>query len=265
MTLVVNALRSDHGYTLTELLISCAVFGMLVTGVVTIYQTALAQVTAASALEDAQSTLRAGLDRMAADLRLAGSYYAGANGAGNPVTAATATSISFLGDIDADSVSGTTETTVSAAASGTTATVTGIPAAFNTYATASSNDWMFIANGSTREARRVSSVSGSVLTVASALTNTYPVGSIVRAVEQVTYAYDSTAGTLSRQVGAGTTDVLADNVTGLTLVYYDSAGTSLGSTPATLSAIFEIEVTLTTRGGSGTRRTMATRVRLRNS
>jgi prepilin-type N-terminal cleavage/methylation domain-containing protein len=264
MTRIVHALRSERGYTLPELLISCAVFGTLVAAVLGIYEMTLSQVTAASALEDAQSTLRAGLDRMAVDLRLAGSYFAGANGATDAVTAATATSVTFLGDVDADSVSGTTESTISVTASGTTATVSGVPSAFNTYATATSNDWMYVANGSTREVRRVAGVSGSVVTLASALTNSYPAGSIVRAVEQVTYTYDATARTLSRQLGAGTADVLADNVRGMTLTYYDSTGTSLGSTPATLSAIFEIEVVLTTEGGSGTRRTMATRVRLRN-
>jgi Tfp pilus assembly protein PilV len=248
-----------------ELLISCAIMGLVVSGIFGVYSTTLVQVTQASSLEDAQSSLRAGLDRMAADLRVAGSYYANVTGGGAPITAATATTVTFMADIDADSVTGTTETVLASAATGTAATLTGVPAAFNTYATASTNDWLHVANGSTREVRQVASVSGSVATLATGLTNTFPSGSLVRAVERVTYTFDSSARTLSRQVGGAAADVLADNVTGMTLTYYGSTGTSLGSTPGTLSDIFELEVTLTTAGSDGSRRTMATRVRLRNS
>lgn len=258
-------LGGQAGYTMPELLIACAVMGMLFAAIVGIYGTTLAQVTSASSLEDAQSSLRAGLDRMATDLRLAGSYYANVNGGGTAITAATATAVTFMGDVDADSVTGTTETMLTTAATGTTAALTGVPAAFNTYATASTNDWLHVANGSTREVHRVSSVSGSNVTLATALTNTYPSGAVVRAVERVTYTFDATARTLSRQVGGAAADVLADNVTGMTLTYYGSTGNSLGSTPGTLSSIFEIDVSLTTAGFDGSRRTMATRVRLRNS
>ena len=256
--------RGDEGFTVLELLIAVAITGMVAAAILQIFQGSMTQVSRATSLEDAQSTARIGLHQMATELRVIGAYWSGISGAGNAITAATPTSITFMADIDADTVSGTTEATLTAASTSTTLTVSQNPTAFNTYSAPSLNDYAYVANGSTREVRQVSGVSGSVVTLTSALTNTYPVGSIVRSVEKVTYTFSSSAKTLTRTVGGAAADTALDNATGLTFSYFDSSGTALAATPADPTAIKEIQISLTTQGTGGDLRTMTSRVRLRN-
>lgn len=44
--------------------------------------------------------------------------------------------------------------------------------------------------------------------------------------EQITYAYDSTNQRITRKVGTGTAEVLANNITAFTFSYLDSSGTA---------------------------------------
>lgn len=96
-----------EGYTLVELLIVMAIVGMVAAAILGVYQVSQDIYIRATALEDAQLGARAGLDRMASELRLIGSYWVGAP-CGLPncpaITAATATSITFLADVDADTL-----------------------------------------------------------------------------------------------------------------------------------------------------------------
>jgi len=253
-----------EGFTLLELVIAVAIATMIAAAILQIFQGSMSQVTHATSLEDAQSSARVGLDQLATELRLIGSYYDGIAGAGNAITTATPTTLTFRADIDADTVSGTTEATLTAASGSTTLTVSQNASAFNTYTTSASNDYAYVANGSTREVRRVSSVSGSTVTLASALTNSYPVGSNVRSVELVAYAFVASAKTLTRTLGGNTGDTVLDNVTALTFTYYDNSGTQLASTPPDPTFIKEIQISLTAQGTGGDVRTMNSRVRLRN-
>ena len=211
--------RGTEGFTILELLIALAIMGMVAAAILQIFQGSMTQVSHATSLEDAQSTARIGLHQMATELRVIGAYWSGVSGAGNAITAATPSSITFMADIDADTLSGTTEATLTTASTSTTLTVSQNPSAFNTYSTSSLNDYACVANGSTREVRQVSSVSGSVVTLASALTNSYPVGSIVRSVETVSYTFSSSAKTLTRTVGGAAADTVLDNATGLTSIW----------------------------------------------
>lgn len=260
-----SRLNGERGYTLAELLIVVAILGMVAAAIFGVSHVSQQTYTRAAALEDAQLGARAGLDRMASELRMAGAYWTNATDAGNAITAASATSITFRGDINADSASGTTETTVTTATSGTTElVVSGTASAFNTYSSSSGNDYAHIAEGVIREVRQVSSVSGSTITLATSLKNTYTTAATVRSVETVTYSYDSSASTLTRTLGGDSADTIVDNVTGLTLTYYNSSGTDLGSSP-TLSSIREIGISITTRGSDGeSTRTMASRVKPRS-
>lgn len=255
---------NDEGFTALELLIAVAIATMVAAAILQIFQGSMMQVTHATSLEDAQSSARVGLDQMAAELRVIGAYYNGISGAGNAITTATPTTLTFMADIDADTVSGTTEATLTVASTATTLTVSQNPTAFNTYTPSTGNDYAYVANGSTREVRQVLSVAGSVVTLASALTNSYPATSIVRSVERVSYAFDASAKTLTRTVGGNAADTVLDNVTALTFAYFDSAGTGLAATPTNPSQIKEIRIDLTTQGTGGDLRTMTSRVRLRN-
>lgn len=253
--------RSEQaGYALIDLLVATAIVGIVAAGIVTIFQASLTQVQHATALEDAQSGARFALDRMVTDFRTIGAYWIG-----TPIITATPSTITFLGDIDADSVSGTTETTLNTTSTTTTLIVSGTPTAFNTYGDATLNDYAYVANGSVREVSQVSAVAGATITLATAITNSYPAGSVVRSVEKVTYTFDATSRTLTRRVGGGSTDTLLDNVSALTFSYFDPSGTALPSTPPDLSQVREVEVSVTAKStGGGGGRMMVSRVRLRN-
>jgi prepilin-type N-terminal cleavage/methylation domain-containing protein len=259
---------SAAGFTLIELLIAIAIASLVATAILQIFQGSMTQVSQATSLEDAQSTVRIGLDEIVTEFRLIGAYWNGISGAGNAITAATPSSITFMADIDADTVSTGSgcpcETTLTLASAATTLTVSANATAFNTYSTASLNDYAYVANGSAREVRQVAAVAGSAVTLASALTYSYPIGSIVRSVEKVTYTFDSSAKTLTRTVGGAAADTVLDNVTALTFSYRDSFGGALSATPPDTRLIKEIKISMTTQGTGGALRTMQSRVRPRN-
>ena len=256
--------RGEDGFTLIELLIAVAIAGMVAAAILQIFQGSMTQVSQATSLEDAQSSARIGLDQMVTELRQAGSYWNGISNNTAGITAATASAITIMADIDGDTLTGTTEATLTSASTPTTLTVSQNPTAFNTYATSSLNDYAYVANGSTQEVKQVASVAGSVVTLSSSLTNTYPANSIVRSVEKVTYTFDATAKTLTRTVGGAAADPVLDNVTALTFAYFNDTTGQLAASPTDLTKVNEIQISLTTQGTGGGLRTMASRVRLRN-
>lgn len=275
---------SDSGYTLIELLVTMAILGIVGAGIFGVYRVFDETYTRAASLEAAQLGARAGLDRMTNELRLIGVYHAGIAGAGNTIVAATPTSITFMSDVNGDTVINGAETTVATGtiATGLTVTVSGsatqAASVFNVYAPPNNtlNDFVYVANGATREVRQIQSLVGTTLTLMTPLTAGYPgapappltapPGAIVRSVERVTYTFNAAANTLTRNVGGGGTDTIVGDdtlrVTGLTLTYLDVAGINLGAAPP-LTQIREIQISLTTQGADGSRRTMTSRVRPR--
>jgi prepilin-type N-terminal cleavage/methylation domain-containing protein len=249
----------EAGFTLAELLIVTFILGLVMAAILSVYQVSQQTYTRASSLEGAQLGARTGLDRMATELRLIGSYWTGATNAGTAITAATSTSITFMGDVNGNTVSGGAETTVAAGttATGTTVQVSGTASGFAV------NDYLHIADGVLREVRQITAHAGTTITLGAALTTTYPAGSLVRSVESVTYTFDSPAKTLTRTVGGGAAEIIVDNVTGLTLTYFDANGNDQGGAP-NLALIREIQISLTTQGSDGSRRTMSSRVKPRN-
>jgi len=256
----------DTGYTLVELLIVTAILGLVAAAIGGVYQVSVQAYTRSASLEDAQLGARSGLERMITEFRLIGAFWNGATGAGTAITAATATSITFMADVNGDTVINGAEMTVSSNPNSTTVVVnssaTNVASSFDVYQTAALNDYLYIANGASREVSQISGVSGSTLTLATALSNSYPTTAIVRSVETVTYNFDAAASSLTRSVGGSGNDTIVDNVTGLTLTYFDANGAVLN--PVTLTLIREIQISLTTQGSDGSRRTMTSRVRPRN-
>ena len=288
---------SDSGYTLVELLIVTAIVGMVAAGIVGVYQVSQGIYTRATGLEDAQSGARAGLDRMASELRLIGSYWFGAatSAQGNAIIAATPTSITFMANVDnvdALSVINGAEATPSSTATGTSVPLSLSAAdtadAFRIYVAnpETNNDYIYIANGGGREVRRITGIDdGNTLTLTPALSSSYPVGSIVRDVKRITYARDTVANRLTRTQGGSGADPVVDNVTGLTFTYYGTTGCTdpgctgctgtgatgggaLASTPPDPGLIGEIRIELTVQGTvqgpERNSRCMTTRVRPRN-
>lgn len=259
----------EDGFSLTELLVVIVILAMVAAAVFGVYQVSQAIYTRQASLEEAQLGARAGLDRMASELRLIGAYVSGATGAPAAISAATATSITFLADIDADTVASGTETTSTGTTNpGSTVVVSANASAFNTYTDTTKNDYLYIGNGVFREVRRISSVNTTTSTITlatgQALTSTYPAGSIVRSVETVTYTYNDASGspanTITRTLGGNSAETIVENVTALTLTYYDSTGT----VTAVVASILGIKISVTTKGSDGSSRTMTSRVKLRN-
>jgi len=59
--------------------------------------------------------------------------------------------------------------------------------------------------------------------------------------EQITYAYDSTNKRITRKMGTGTVEALADNITAFTFSYLNSSG----ATTTTSSSIRQVAITIT--------------------
>jgi prepilin-type N-terminal cleavage/methylation domain-containing protein len=247
-----------EGYTLVELLIVLAIVGMVAGGIVGVYQVSQGIYTRATALEDAQLGARAGLDRMASELRLIGSFWVGASGAGNAITAASPASITFMANVNDNSVINGAEATVSSTATGTSVplsiSATATDDAFKVYmANPALNDYIYIANGGTREVKRITDINGSALTLApppeTPLSSAYPVGSLVRDVKIITYTRNAVATStcpaltcLTRRQGGANAEAIVDNVSGLTFTYFRSDG----GTPTTDPALIrEIQIDLT--------------------
>jgi prepilin-type N-terminal cleavage/methylation domain-containing protein len=253
-----KTIRGQAGYGLVEMLVAVAIVGFVLAAVFVALDVSQRSFTSASALADAQVGARVAIDRMVAELRLIGSSYRGATGAGAAISAATATSITFIGDIDADSVAGNADAVATGTSTGTTIVLSVANSGFTV------NESAYIANGGTREVRPIGGVAGATLTLDTALSGTYPAGSIVRSVETVTYTYDATTKTLTRTAGSST-ETTAENLVGFTLTYFDGSNPPVQTTDLTQIREIEVKVTIEGTGGTaGSRRVLTARVRPRS-
>jgi len=257
---------------MVELLVTIALAGLVGSAVAAVYQVSQQTYTRASSLEAAQVGARAGLDRMANELRLIGSYWVGATCIGiadcNAITAATANSITFRANVhdlympnaaalEATATNNVTGNTVSLSISAANTTD-----AFRVYQNTALNDFAYIANGARREVKQITGIGGSQLTLATNLSSAYPVGSLVRDVKRITYTRNTANNTLTRTQGGDTTpDPIVDNVTGLTFTYFLADGVTQ---TAIAALIREIQIALTVQSPDGSTRPMTTRVKLRN-
>lgn len=251
------------GYSLVELLVALAIAGLIGGAILGVYRVSQDTYIRASSLEAAQDGARAGLDRMANELRLIGSFLFGANGAPQPITAASSTSLTFMADVDAETLNaaGNEITLTAAAGDGTNAiTVNRITgrSGGNAFIV---GEWVYVANSGTRDVRQISSIIGNTLTLAANLSTTYPIGSLVRDVKTITYTRNAGANTLTRTQGGGGAQPIVDNVTGLTFTYFLSDGVTQ---TATAALIREIRIDLTVQSPDGSARRMTTRVKPRN-
>lgn len=254
-------LKNEAGFSLAELLVGIALVGIISLSAAQLMRVCLQTFTRASSLESSQTGTRAGLNGIATDLRYVGSYWV--NTAGAAITSATTTSLTFRGDVDGntlDANGGETALTAAAAAGDTQVTVT---SATDPYGSPSFGvgGWMFIASGGNREVIQITGVAGTVISFAQpGLTKSYPVGSVVRSVETITYAFNpSPTGTLIRSVNGAAASVIVDNVSGLVFSYYD--GSNPPVTTTALASIRQINVSVAVTQTDGNSRTMATRIR----
>lgn len=287
----------EDGFSLAELIIVIAIVAMVAAAVFGVYDVSQKIYIRSTSLEDAQLGARAGLDRMVTELRLAGAYLGGAIGTGSAlppsiITSASSSGIAFKGDVNADTLNATgDEITVANLYTTNTSTdlvvnqVTGADSAKNVF---QADKYIHIQDGPKREVARIAagtvycsgnkpctdtSLTTLKLTASGTqvLTYDYPVGAKVRTLEELEYTYDPATGKITRSVDGGAAEDIVENVTGFTLTYYNSAGTQIAYTTideageqANRDTIREIEVSITTKGSDGSRRTMTSRVRPRN-
>jgi len=115
-----------------------------------------------------------------------------------------------------------------------------------------------------RWARAVLAASATAVTLAIPAQTPFSSGSPYT----VTFAYDAAARTLTRQEDSGPAQPIAYDVVredgsgGLAFEYFDASGASLGTTPADLSSVARIRITVTTTRG-GTSRTFTADVAIR--
>jgi hypothetical protein len=279
---------------LPELLIAIAILGMMMAAVFGVLDISQKSYTRSSSMEEMQTGVRGVMDRLATELRLLGSEVVGAentaiaaadvasfiSSAATDPTAVisgvdmTATRIRFRGDVDGNSLNSNTDVTATGAvtAAGTTVTVNALGSAFN------SSRRLYIASGTTREVRPITSVSSNTITITNTFANAYPVGAIVRSIEDVIWEYCAAtkdvrrlqiASTATNATLCGTapsgTETLLTGVEAMTFTYYDVAGTAIaGGTLAAALQMREIEVTITVSGTAGYRRALKFRVQPRS-
>lgn len=98
--------QGQRGFSLVELLIATAIFGIMVIGVSTLYSTILSSFNRGENKTETQEVARFVLDLMSREMRLAGYDPSGAIAA-LPTTAiqvATANSVTFVADVDGNDV-----------------------------------------------------------------------------------------------------------------------------------------------------------------
>ena len=83
----------------------------------------------------------------------------------------------------------------------------------------------------------VVSYTSTALTIQADLTGNGTISMSSSDYEQIAYAYDSTNKKITRQVGSGTAETLADNIDGLTFTYYQASGTTLATSASNIRRV----------------------------
>lgn len=102
--------RVSLGFTLIEVLITLAISGVIMTGVYTAFKSQQDSYLAQEQVAEMQQNIRAGLDMMVRDVRMAGFDPEGSAGAG--ITTASAGQLSFTKDLNSDGDTGDTNEAV---------------------------------------------------------------------------------------------------------------------------------------------------------
>ena len=225
--------------SLTELVVSCGVLGMVMAAIGGVVATSAKISTDGDNRAQAQQAARAGMI-MEEDLRRAGS---GFPPSAIKITAATSTSVSFWADLSAAS----TTLTANANTSDTTLTV----------ADASGfrgGDVIYLINTDQYSTVTVSSVTGTTIVLASpGVPQPYTQGVQVGRPKLVRFVWDNVSTLLKDSGTGGGLQPLANGVTGLTLTYFDTNDVVIpaASLAANLGSIRRIMVTLTAQSVSG--------------
>ena len=225
-----RVLRDDRGFTLAELLVAMALMGIVMLATAALYVNSNALFMTETNRAEAQQGGRVTL-LIQEDLRMIGT---GVPATQAKITAATATSITFVGDTRGAS----SLLTAAVVAGNTTFSVsdtTGIK----------SGDSVNLINGATWQNFTVTAVTATTITVGTPSTGAYPIGAQVGAPRTITYSWIAGTQTLSRDAGDGNGLLpLATGVQNFQLTYFD--GNFPESQTGVLANIRRIAITMTT-------------------
>lgn len=242
-----NLLRRDErGFTLTELLITIAILGLVMAAVLGVQMTSSTMFLRGENQAEAQQAARAAM-LMEEDLRMVGYGCPDLGcptpppaGAQQKITAASVSSITFW----ADTLNASTQLSAAVAAGATTLPVVNAGGI-------SVGDRIYLNNGGTWETKVVTAKAGNSLTVA-ALTNAYGQGIQVGRPRRIAYTYIAGTRTLTKDqdvdVAPGA-QPLATGISGLTFGYFNNLSDAAIAAPvsaANLPLIGRIQIQTTT-------------------
>jgi prepilin-type N-terminal cleavage/methylation domain-containing protein len=236
-----GSLRDARGFTLTELLVTLAVLGLVMGAAAQLQVSSGLMLLRGENQAEAHQAARAVM-LMEDDLRMTGYGYPISL---TRITAATATSVTFWADV----TNGSTTLSATANAGATTLTV-GTNAGFKV------GDTLYLINGNQWESRTIASLGGgTTITLAAATGASYPQGSQVGRAKQLVYAW--AGGTLTKDSGDGAgAQVIATGIQTFQFSYFSAADTSI-STPvsaANLPNIRRVRITATAQSAASLNR-----------
>ncbi len=276
--------NDERGFTLAELLVTCAIVGLVMAGLLNLYMTSNTVGQTSGNKAEAQQGARAAM-LLEEDLRTAGS---GCPAAGCPtpppggnqlkIVAATPTSITFWADV----TSASTRLFVAANAGATTVTVvraTGFVA----------GDTAILSNGGVFQVFTVNAVNvgANTVTLSAAISAvTFPTGAPIGALlghpRQITYSSNQATQTLCKDDGTGPLQLtpacsavvsrlqaLATGVQAFQLTYFDAADAAIppANLAANLQNIRRVQIQITAQSAAAQNRgtfTVTSSVRPRN-
>ena len=199
----------QDGFTLTELLVTCAIIGLIMGATLAVHLTGMTAATVGESKAEAQQGARAAMI-MEEDLRLAGFGYPAA--LQTTFTAASPTSVTF----NADLLNASTKLSQVVNNGDTTLNV----ASGNSIA---SGDTVYLINGDQWESLSVQSATPTTVTVTTGATTSYPAGSQVGRPRVITYSWNAATNRLSKDAGDGNgLRPFADGVQGFQLQFFDT-------------------------------------------
>lgn len=229
----------QRGFSLVELMVVCAVLGLVMGAIAMLTMSGSNMVTIGENRAEAQQGARVVL-QMEEDLRQAGSGYP----PGQPAfTAASPTSVTFWGDTLNAS------TTLSAAS---IAGATAFTVADGSRIAAS--DTIFLTNSAQYQALTVAGATSTQVTVnAPGATLAYPPGAQVGRARSITYAWDGSSA-LSKNAGDGLgAQPIATGIQAFQLTYFDvnDAAIAAGNLAANLANIRRVVISATAGSAAG--------------
>ncbi len=264
--------NDERGFTLTELLVTCAILGLVMAGLLNLYMTGNTVGQTSENRAEAQQGARAAM-LLEEDLRTAGSGCP-ATGCPTPppggnqlkIVAATQTSITFWADV----TNASQRLTAQANAGATTVTVASTVGFV-------AGDTAILINGNAFQVFTVNGIAATTITLNAAVAcpagavcpPAYPVGALLGHPRQIIYSWDGVS-TLSKDAGDGRgLQALATGIQAFQLTYFgtDDAAIPPANLAANLANIRRIAITMTAQSAAALDRgtfTLASSVRPRN-